>query len=172
MFQLVLHWSVDMHFSCFWFFTLTSGATVSSHPYLSMSVCCGLSREQAEGPPAPPGMLVCTSTIAMVTQLVLLPSAARRARCLTSLPSFISSSASLMEVGMASCFNLPFPDSQWSEAPFSHVSGFFNELSFSVFLLLLFTLLLIQTSVCRFWIQTLCLLFASQISSLSLWQVF
>lgn len=92
MFQLVLHWSVDMHFSCFWFFTLTSGAAVGSHPCLSVSVCCGLSREQAGGPPAPPGMLVCTSTIAMVTQLVLLPSAARSARCLTSLPSFSSSS--------------------------------------------------------------------------------
>lgn len=62
-------------------------------PGLSVSVCCGLSREQAGGPRAPPGRLVCTSAIAMVTQLVLLPSAARSAHCLTSLPSFSSSSS-------------------------------------------------------------------------------
>lgn len=45
-FQLVLHWSVDVHFSCYWFFTLTSGAAVGSLTPVRLSMRCRLSGER------------------------------------------------------------------------------------------------------------------------------
>lgn len=88
--QFIIHWSVDLHFRCVWFFPLTSGAAVGS--FTPVSLCSWASDSLGNRPGEEPlhhrAHLSTPLLLPWLHQRVPLPSAVLSTCFLTALPTF------------------------------------------------------------------------------------